>query len=190
MQKSCHPNLHPTPTPAENCTYNEFWGILRLLLSVLLWVLFVVYGNWQPWSTWSSCSSTCGHGTMTRTRHCDTEPTHPCQGQSSEEYTCNNAQCGESNCCASFVSSTSSPMGLNYVFFQIIHNKEKFNVYSEFFFSHLFWIKSLCVIWKFFLRQTVYYILKDIHVHVYKVRHQTSKKVHVVDNGHKSVFQT
>lgn len=52
-----------------------------------------VYGNWQPWSTWSSCSSTCGHGTMTRTRHCDTEPTHPCQGQSSEEYTCNNAPC-------------------------------------------------------------------------------------------------
>lgn len=87
-----------------------------MLLSVLLWVLFVVYGNWQPWSTWSSCSSTCGHGTMTRTRHCDTEPTHPCQGQSSEEYTCNNAPCGESNCCASFVSSTSSPMGLNYVF--------------------------------------------------------------------------
>lgn len=76
------------------------------------------------------------------------------------------------------------------MFFKIIHNKEKFNVYSEFFFSHLFWIKSLCVIWKFFCAQTVYYILKDKHVHVYKVRHQTSKKVHVVDNGHKSVFQT
>lgn len=151
MQKSCHPHL-PHPNPRRELYLLWVLRDIVVLLSVLLWVLFVVYGNWQPWSTWSSCSSTCGHGTMTRTRHCDTEPTHPCQGQSSEEYTCNNAPCGESNCCASFVSSTSSPMGLNYVFFQIIHNKEKFNVYSEFFFSHLFWIKSLCVIWKVFLR--------------------------------------
>lgn len=75
--------------------------------------------------------------------------------------------------------------------FKIIHNKGKFNVYYEFFFSHLFWIKSLCVIWKFFLRpNSLLYFKRYTCTYIYKVRHQTSKKVHVVDNGHKSVFQT
>lgn len=77
------------------------------------------------------------------------------------------------------------------MFFKIIHTKGKFNVYSEFFFL-TFILNQIfvCNMKGFFCAQTVYYILKDIHIHVYKVRHQTSKKVHVVDNGHKSVFQT
>lgn len=30
---------------------------------------------------------------MTRTRYCDTEPAHPCDGQSSETYACQNTPC-------------------------------------------------------------------------------------------------
>lgn len=54
------------------------------------------------------------------------------------------------------------------MFFKIIHSKGKFNVYSEFFFL-TFILNQIfvCNMKGFFCAQTVYYILKDIHVHIY-----------------------
>lgn len=78
------------------------------------------------------------------------------------------------------------------MFFKIIHSKGKFNVYSEFFFL-TFILNQIfvCNMKGFFLRpNSLLYFKRYTCTYIYKVRHQTSKKVHVVDNGHKSVFQT
>lgn len=77
------------------------------------------------------------------------------------------------------------------MFFKIIHSKGKFNVYSEIFFL-TFILNQIfvCNIKGFFCARTVYYILKDIHVYIQCSQTPNVKKVHVVDDGNKSVFQT
>ena len=57
--------------------------------------LFLVDGAWTMWSAWGSCSVTCGGGDQSRTRSCEgqTDGGAPCQGDSSENQSCNTTPC-------------------------------------------------------------------------------------------------
>ncbi|VDH95006.1 Hypothetical predicted protein [Mytilus galloprovincialis] len=56
-----------------------------------------VNGNWGYWSAWSDCNSSCGSGTQTRTRRCDTPlPAFGgslCTGDSHDSQTCIGSSC-------------------------------------------------------------------------------------------------
>ncbi|CAG2208152.1 unnamed protein product [Mytilus edulis] len=56
-----------------------------------------VDGEWGEWGNWSSCSLTCGYGTMTRVRHCNSpSPDNGgsyCIGNNSEYDTCMDEEC-------------------------------------------------------------------------------------------------
>merc|ERR1719219_2155252 len=56
-----------------------------------------VDGGWGSWGSYGSCSKTCGGGTKTRTRSCDSpQPQHggqTCPGQASESASCNTNSC-------------------------------------------------------------------------------------------------
>ena len=47
-------------------------------------------GTWDEWSTWSGCSATCGRGTTSRTRTCQSSD---CAGQSLQQESCNTFLC-------------------------------------------------------------------------------------------------
>jgi hypothetical protein len=57
----------------------------------------LVDGGWSGWSLWSDCSTTCGAGTQTRDRRCDSPaPTvegQPCPGESRETQNCFSKRC-------------------------------------------------------------------------------------------------
>jgi hypothetical protein len=54
-------------------------------------------GNWGSWTDWASCSVTCGGGTTSRTRNCDSPvPSNGgliCAGSGTENQACNTAAC-------------------------------------------------------------------------------------------------
>ena len=54
-------------------------------------------GQWGVWSAWGTCSVTCGGGTQSRTRVCDSPPPSGgganCVGSSSENGNCNTQIC-------------------------------------------------------------------------------------------------
>jgi len=57
----------------------------------------MVDGGWSAWSAWSHCTTTCGNGTVSRTRSC-TNPApadggDDCTGVSNDVNTCSNAAC-------------------------------------------------------------------------------------------------
>ncbi|PIK58822.1 hypothetical protein BSL78_04281 [Apostichopus japonicus] len=56
-----------------------------------------IHGGWSDWSNWGECSVTCGGGVLTRTRTCtNPAPEHggdDCEGNSSEERTCEEDSC-------------------------------------------------------------------------------------------------
>ena len=56
-----------------------------------------VDGSWGSWIKWSQCSQSCGGGTETRKRLCDSPaPPHSgaeCQGDTSQQRQCNKEQC-------------------------------------------------------------------------------------------------
>lgn len=58
---------------------------------------FTVNGNWGYWSAWSDCNFSCGSGTKTRTRRCDTPlPAFGgslCTGNSHDSQTCYGSSC-------------------------------------------------------------------------------------------------
>ena len=58
---------------------------------------FLVNGIWGQWSTFTECSRTCGNGTQTRKRACDSPaPSHggiPCPGELEETQNCNTNTC-------------------------------------------------------------------------------------------------
>ncbi|XP_060568379.1 uncharacterized protein LOC132726983 [Ruditapes philippinarum] len=58
-----------------------------------------VDGEWSAWTNWTSCSKLCGGGIATRTRRCDSPSPDPegkqCQGNSSEDTSCNKEKCPE-----------------------------------------------------------------------------------------------
>ncbi len=72
---------------------------LKLKQFFLLSKIFrnLIDGNWGSWSTWAQCSATCGGGTQTRKRNCDSPaPSNGgtvCVGSGTESQTCNNAAC-------------------------------------------------------------------------------------------------
>lgn len=57
----------------------------------------IVDGAWGPWSPWAICSSTCGGGTRSRTRVCNSpRPQYggkKCQGESKDSEACNKHDC-------------------------------------------------------------------------------------------------
>jgi hypothetical protein len=59
--------------------------------------LFMADGNWGTWSAFGTCSKTCGGGTQSRTRLCDSPaPSNgglTCPGNSSESQNCNTQAC-------------------------------------------------------------------------------------------------
>merc|ERR1719471_364220 len=56
-----------------------------------------VDGNWGEWSDYGSCSATCGEGTMTRVRACDSPAPQmggaDCEGDAEESASCNEGEC-------------------------------------------------------------------------------------------------
>lgn len=68
--------------------------IFRFLLYSLC---LVVDGAWGPWSPWAICSTTCGGGTRTRTRVCNSpRPQYggkKCPGESKDTDSCNKQDC-------------------------------------------------------------------------------------------------
>ena len=54
-------------------------------------------GSWGAWSAWGTCSVSCGGGTQSRSRLCDSPAPSgggaACPGSSSENSTCNNQIC-------------------------------------------------------------------------------------------------
>ncbi len=60
-------------------------------------MLVLVNGNWGSWSPWSFCSKTCGSGSQTRIRFCDSPALvngrAACPGNASESQICNAQSC-------------------------------------------------------------------------------------------------
>jgi len=52
-----------------------------------------VDGSWGSWTAWSSCSQSCGGGTETRRRLCDSPAPAVCQGNGLEQRQCNTRPC-------------------------------------------------------------------------------------------------
>ncbi|KAL3870903.1 hypothetical protein ACJMK2_038934 [Sinanodonta woodiana] len=56
-----------------------------------------VNGNWSEWTVWTVCSASCGGGSMSRSRSCDSPSPGPyglsCTGQAQETEICNNEVC-------------------------------------------------------------------------------------------------
>nr|XP_022323547.1 ectin-like [Crassostrea virginica] len=56
-----------------------------------------IHGNWSTWTAWSDCSSTCGNGSQSRVRYCDSP--YPsgggafCTGSSSDDQLCHLGDC-------------------------------------------------------------------------------------------------
>ena len=54
--------------------------------------IFYNLAVWNNWGSWR-CSVTCGFGTRTRTRTCNTINSIPCEGTNIESDTCNPRSC-------------------------------------------------------------------------------------------------
>ncbi|XP_036351171.2 hemicentin-1 [Ochotona princeps] len=56
-----------------------------------------VHGAWSPWQPWGTCSSSCGKGTQTRSRLCDSPPPafsgSPCDGAETQLQVCRERPC-------------------------------------------------------------------------------------------------
>merc|ERR1711884_547049 len=56
-----------------------------------------VDGGWGDWSSWSSCSVSCGGGTQSRTRPCDSPSSFNsgayCEGEPFQHQNCTSVQC-------------------------------------------------------------------------------------------------
>ena len=56
-----------------------------------------VDGQWGSWGSWSSCTKTCGSGSRSRTRRCDSpapsDGGQACSGDSSQSGDCGNSPC-------------------------------------------------------------------------------------------------
>ena len=70
----------------------------NILDKKMVMFLSSVAGQWGGWMPWSSCSKTCGGGTQTKSRLCNSPPPadggNYCQGAASESRSCSNNRCG------------------------------------------------------------------------------------------------
>ncbi|XP_061173323.1 SCO-spondin-like [Saccostrea echinata] len=100
------------PAPAHGGAYCPG---LRVDSSICSEQLCPVNGGWSKWSSFSNCSTSCGRGTMTRTRTCSNpSPAHngaDCVGHSIESHACNDHLCpvdGEWSSWSTFSQCTAS----------------------------------------------------------------------------------
>ena len=93
----------PKPSNLYFCTSNNFSKSQYLTLSFVI-LLDPVDGSWGGWVDWSQCSKSCGVGTETRLRNCDSPAPanggEKCQGKPFESRICNIKQCKSIECLA------------------------------------------------------------------------------------------
>ena len=88
------------------CAMPGYPGVYTSITALLPWLKknirvkkgkFPIDGSWGSWSDWSECSQSCGGGTKTRQRLCDSPaPAHggaDCDGDHSQERQCNTQPC-------------------------------------------------------------------------------------------------
>ena len=55
-------------------------------------IIFELDGAWGDWTAWSSCSKTCGEGTESRSRNCDSPAAahggKECAGKGTDQKDC------------------------------------------------------------------------------------------------------
>ncbi|KAM4705238.1 SCO-spondin-like [Rhinophrynus dorsalis] len=77
--------------PCQNCTCTSGLLLCTPDPSCLL------HGAWGTWGSWSSCSQTCGQGTQTRSRKCDSPAPQnrgrDCPGDRQQHRDCNGPEC-------------------------------------------------------------------------------------------------
>lgn len=68
-----------------------------MALWLKLSLVFVVHGVWNAWQPWGSCSKSCGKGSQTRTRLCNSPPPSfggaYCNGAETQMQVCNERHC-------------------------------------------------------------------------------------------------
>ena len=73
------------------------------MLMFTIYAYLVTY--WGLWGPFSDCSTSCGDGTITRTRECISQPKpDQCYGNKAETETCNQDPC-QSKFCSTFIMS-------------------------------------------------------------------------------------
>ncbi len=62
---------------------------------------YSIDGGWGEWSDWDTCTVTCGGGSQTHTRFCDSPPPsnngQDCDGDDTETQNCNEQSCVSGN---------------------------------------------------------------------------------------------
>jgi hypothetical protein len=71
--------------------------MIAIIKTIIFHLIYLVNGNWGTWQDWISCSVTCGSGSRSRYKECNTpEPAHGvsnCQRNDTEFESCSMKLC-------------------------------------------------------------------------------------------------